>query len=410
MPVSAILKSQFATATDWREALSQAVEAQAAELVRVRRHLHSHPEPSGEEFATTQYLADRLEEAGIEHRLIPSHRGIVCDGVPSGGELRVAMRADTDALRIQDEKTADYRSRNEGIMHACGHDAHSAMVLGATKALHACGEVLPWPVPWRALFQPAEECCDGAQEMVAAGAVDGVRSIVALHVDPELPTGKVALRWGALTAFCRGIEAKVFGAGGHAARPHQARDAILAAAQFVTAAYAAVPRTVDAREPTVFSFGQVHGGDNANVLPDTVRLGGTIRTTDGQTLDRIVASLKNVAEAAALTTGTRIELSFPDGPDAVINDAAVTDVCAQAAASVVGAHNCVTVTLPSMGGEDFSGYLSHVPGAMMRLGVLGAGRPKTLLHTAAFDIDERALVIGAKLLATTLVRLAQPAA
>src|SRR5438874_12498748 len=172
---------------DWREAIDATIDAMAETLRAVRRHLHAHPEPSPEEYETTRYLAGLLEESGIAHRLIPSRRGIVAESDPSPGASapRVAIRADIDALRLHDVKTVPYRSTRAGVMHACGHDAHATMALGATLALWRCSGALPWPTPWRTLFQPAEEVGEGAKEMIEAGAVAGVSSLVALHVDPE---------------------------------------------------------------------------------------------------------------------------------------------------------------------------------------------------------------------------------
>ncbi len=235
---------------DWRREIERTIDELSGTIRDVRRHLHAHPEPSLEEFETAHFLSQQLRREGVPHVLIPSGRGIVADFAPS--EMtgpRVAIRADIDALRIDDAKPESiaYRSTRPGVMHACGHDAHASMALGATLALWRCRELLPYPVALRTLFQPAEEVGCGAREMVAAGALHRVKALVALHVDPDRPVGRVGHRAGALTAFCEDLDVLIEGRGGHAARPFQTDDPIGAAAAFVQAVYQLVPRSVDAR-------------------------------------------------------------------------------------------------------------------------------------------------------------------
>jgi amidohydrolase len=286
------------------------------------------------------------------------------------------------------------------------------MALGAALALWKCREVLPWPTPWRALFQPAEEVGDGAREMVAAGAVEGVRALVALHVDPERPVGRIAERRGALTAFCEDLEVTIHGHGGHAARPHQTVDPIALAAQLVSSLYQFIPRSVDAREPVVITFGSIQGGTSHNVIPEQVRLLGTIRTLSHDSAVRVRDRVRQVGHALGEASGAVIEIVFANSLDGVFNDPSITEICAGAAAEVVGSDHVDTIQLPSMGGEDFATYLAHVPGCMLRLGVAAAGEAATRhhLHAPGFDIDERALPIGAKVLAHSVVLLAQAAA
>lgn len=390
---------------DWRKAIDAHLEGLAEDLRAIRRHLHAHPEPSREELNTTRFLASRLDGAGIPYRVIASGRGIVAGPALHDEARGVALRADMDALRIADEKQVAYRSIRAGVMHACGHDAHSTMVLGAALALEAARPSWPWPVPWRALFQPAEEVAEGAAEMVAEGAVDGISAIVALHVAPDLPVGRVGVRLGVMTAFCQEIDVIVRGEGGHAARPHLAIDPIAAAAQFLTLIYQSLPRSVDSRDPSVVTFGAIAGGTSGNVIPDKVVLRGTLRTMGKATATRLRDRLTLIALGVEQATGARIELSFGHETDAVVNDPAVTDKCIHAAEDVVGRDGVERLALPSMGGEDFSGYLDRVPGCLLRLGVAGhEGWPA--LHSPEFDIDERALVLGARILARSAVLLA----
>lgn len=395
---------------DWRAEIDEYIGSIADELVATRRHLHSHPEPSREEYRTAEFLAGKLGEVGIPRRLIPSRRGVIAGPESNEATPRVALRADIDGLRIHDEKDVPYRSTFEGVMHACGHDAHATMVLGAVLALWECREHFPWPVPWRALFQPAEETGEGAREMIAGGAAEGVRAFVALHVDPEVPAGRFAQRSGVITAFCQDLRVTVRGVGGHSARPHQAADPIAAAVQFIAAVYQLIPRSVDAREAAVVTFGMIRGGESPNAIPEQVELRGTVRTMTWAAASEIEAKLRQIGRGLSEAGGVSIEVGLTRGVDAVVNDPEITAVCVRAAEDVVGTGHVVAIPLPSMGGEDFSGYLSHAPGCLMRIGVASEGRPRHFLHSSHFDIDERALAIGARVLARCVVLLSEQGA
>jgi amidohydrolase len=295
-------------------------------------------------------------------------------------------------------------------LHACGHDGHATMALAAAVALWNAREVLPGGTDWRAIFQPAEEVGEGAAEMVAAGALEHVQAIVALHVDPELEVGRLGHRSGALTANCQDLRVTIEGVAGHAARPHLAIDPIGVAAQYITSVYQFVPRSVDAREPAVVTFGAIHGGASANVIPPLVELLGTIRTVDLVTAARVSERMVQIARGLAEASGALINVSVSNGTNAVSNDPRVTALCVRAAGEVVGPANVESILLPSMGGEDFSGYLAHVPGCMLRLGVATPGGARHSLHSPGFDLDERALAIGAKVLAHSMVLLAHSGA
>jgi amidohydrolase len=264
-------------------------------------------------------------------------------------------------------------------------------------------------VAWRAIFQPAEETGEGAREMITAGAVEGVRAIVALHVDPELRVGRVARRVGAVTASVDDVEITVRGRGGHAARPHHATDPIAVACQFVTSVYTLVPRSVDARDPVVVTFGSIRGGANHNVIPDRVTLLGTVRALSRASAERVRQRLMDVARGLTEASGAEVEVGFRRSIAEVVNDPHVTEVCSRAAAEVVGAEGVEAIPLASMGGEDFGGYLAHAPGCLLRLGVAPPEGPGPRLHAPDFDLDERALVLGAKILARSAVLLASEA-
>jgi amidohydrolase len=391
--------------SSWRGAIDSYIEQQAERWTSVRRHLHAHPEPSREEYVTTQYLADQLAEAGLLVRLAPTGRGLIAEPEGQGLRPRVAFRADIDALRVLDAKSVAYRSCHDGVMHACGHDAHATMALAAALALWQARDALPAPFAWRAIFQPAEEVSEGAQEMVEAGALDHVHSIVALHVDPELSVGRIGQRVGGLTAACQELRIVVRGVGGHAARPHLAVDPIAVAAQLVCTLYQVLPRSIDARDPSVVTFGSIQGGTGPNIIPEEVELTGTIRTLSDRAAAQVEERIARVARGMSAATRCTIDVTFNRGTEAVVNDPEVTGACVQAAGHVVGPGNVEEIRLPSMGGEDFSGYLKHARGCLLRLGVASLDRPRHALHSPHFDIDEGALTIGARVLAHSAVLL-----
>ncbi len=375
----------------------------APELVEIRRHLHAYPELSGAERASTAFVAKRLTAAGISHESGPDGRGIITAiSKPSLHEApTIALRADIDALPIAEENEVPYRSQNAGDMHACGHDAHSAILLGALRALKSAG---PISVGWRGIFQPSEETGHGAREMIARGALAGVDAIVALHVDPTIASGQLALTAGPQTAFCQDFEIEVRGRGGHGARPHNTIDPIAIAAQLVTLIYQALPRKTDARDPLVVTIGQIQGGQAANVIPDVVTMKGTIRTLDVIVSRNARDIITKLCRGTAQTLGGAVRVTFDAQLPGVVNDPAVTAICLDAAHDVAGEDRVVVQGRPSMGAEDFADYLTSVPGCMIRLGVRRRGKKITPLHTSTFDMDENSLLIGARLLARVLLR------
>ncbi len=316
---------------EWQDAIDGHIGITQDRWVNVRRHLHAHPEPSREEFGTTQYLARQLEEAGLRVRVMPSGRGLIAEPPGLDGRVRIALRADIDALRIADAKSVPYRSGVEGVMHACGHDAHATMALAAALALWEARRELPRSVAWRAIFQPAEEVSEGAHEMIEGGAVEDVGGIIALHVDPELSVGRIGYRMGPMTAACQEVRIAVRGVGGHGARPHLSVDPIAVAAQVVTTLYQVLPRSVDSRDPSVVSFGCIRGGTSPNIIPDEVELLGTIRTFTARAAAVIEERISQVTRGLALATRSEIEVTFRSNTEAVINDPEITSTCVQAA-------------------------------------------------------------------------------
>ncbi len=390
---------------DWRKVLDAAIDSRFAEVVAVRRHLHAHPEPSGEERETSQFIAAQLTQLGLSPRLATSDgRGVLVDGGAAPGP-RVALRADIDCLKIHEQNQVPFCSKRPGLMHACGHDAHTATVFGAVlglQALEAAG-ALPAPIAWRAIFQPAEETGQGAIEMVAAGAVDGVSTAFAAHVDPTRAVGRIGVRWGVFTASCDDIDVKIVGRGGHAARPHETLDPVAAAALWLNAFFIQVPRGADSQESVVASVGHIVAGANRNVIPAHVELHGTLRTLDRTVREQTIARIHQLSRGIAETTGTQISVAIGGTVLSVQNNDACSDLLWKCGSEVLGEANLDKIPRPSMGAEDFSGYLEHVPGAMFRLGCSSPEVGNSALHTPTMGVDERALAIGAKILARAAV-------
>jgi amidohydrolase len=384
------------------------------QLIEVRRHLHSYPEPSCLELETSQFLADRLREAGIDARLCRDGLGVIADldvGPVNNTSPRIALRADIDALKIQDAKTTPYASQRPGLCHACGHDAHSTMVLGAAWTAAGLPRDLPLSptldgVRLRFLFQPAEEEALGAHWLVEQGAIDGCAAILGQHVDPARSLGTVGIRYGMLTANCDDVEIFADGRGGHAARPHQTRDPIAAAANLVSSLYQFIPRSVDSRDPVVFTVGKLAGGTLNNVIPERVEIQGSLRTLDQQTRQQVQDRIRAIVHGVQEASGTMIHLRFHSSIDGVNNDRRCTAALESAARTILGTQSIQHIPLPSMGAEDFSAYLTRVPGAMLRLGCAPPGFSAPHLHAPDFDVDERVLAVGTRILLTAALTLA----
>ncbi|WP_367321178.1 M20 family metallopeptidase [Streptomyces sp. HUAS ZL42] len=375
-------------------------EALRAELVAFRRDLHMHPELGNQEFRTTAAIKARLEKAGLQPRVLAVGTGLVCDiGDPVEGVGRLALRADIDALPIPDAKSeCPYRSTVPDRAHACGHDVHTTVVLGAglvLSDLHRQG-LLPRPV--RLLFQPAEEVLPGgAADAIECGVLDGVDQIIAVHCDPRVDVGKIGLRAGAITSACDRLEISLDGPGGHTARPHLTTDLVTAAARVVTDVPALVARRVDTRAGVAVTWGRIESGHAPNVIPQHAELSGTVRCLDidawRQAPDIVVGAIDDVANLH----GAKSEINYVRGVPPVVNDPAVTELLREAMFTRRGTDS-VEGTEQSLGGEDFSWYLERVPGAMARLGVRALGeRSVRDLHQGDFDVDESAIKVGVEL-------------
>lgn len=366
------------------------IASHGADLVTWRRRIHMHPELARQEFETTKFVASTLRAAGLSPVVMPSGSGVLCDIGPSGP--RVALRADMDALPLTEFTGADYSSTIPGVSHACGHDAHTTVLLATGVALASMPN-LPHGV--RLIFQPAEEVMPGgALDMVAAGALDGVSQIYALHCDPRLEVGKVGIRVGAITSAADTVEVRLDSAGGHTSRPHLTSDLVYALGTVITGLPGLLSRRVDPRTSTVMVWGAVVAGQAPNAIPQKGMLTGTVRTGDHETWALLEPLVQEIVAGLLAPTGVKFEVHYRRGVPPVVNDEGATRRFEAAIRSV--GPDAVADTAQSGGGEDFSWYLEHVPGAMARLGVWSGVGPQLDIHQPTFDLDERALAVGVR--------------
>ena len=385
----------------WDEVhLEQPLQELLPELIQLRRHLHRHPELSGHERQTAALVAGELRRWGWEVREAVGRTGVVAERGPLGGPL-VALRVDMDALPIEERTGLDYASTRQGLMHACGHDLHTAIGLGVAALLGPIGERLTARV--RLLFQPAEETGEGADWMVADGAMEGVRALFGVHTYPNLPAGLIGVRSGSLTAAAGELEVEVIGESGHGARPHQGTDAIWIAAKVVSGLQEAISRRLDPLHPVVVSFGRIEGGKAFNVIADHVRLLGTVRCLDAAVHDRLPGWIEDTVHALCRGHGGEARVHYRRISPPVHNDPDLTRLVAAAAVDLLGDSRVEWLEQPSLGAEDFAALLEGHRGTMFRLGVAGPAGC-TPLHSNTFAPDEDCLAVGIRVLTLSLLR------
>jgi amidohydrolase len=373
-----------------------------AELIEFRRDMHAHPEIGYHEHRTTRRIGLRLAAAGLRPAILPKGTGLTVDiGGRSPDDPVIALRADIDALPISDEKNVPYRSTVTGACHACGHDVHTAIGVGTGLFLARAAAAGALNGKVRLIFQPAEEVPGGAIDVLSAGGISSVDRIFALHCDPRLDVGKIGTRTGAITAACDKITVKVTGPGGHTARPHLTADLVYALGKIITELPAALSRRVDPRSSLSLVWGKVTAGSAANAIPDDGLAEGTVRCLDDDAWHVAPELLKALLESVASAYGVVADLTYQRNVPPTVNDAVSTAMVEAAADRVLGPDS-VTPAPQSLGGEDFAWYLESIPGSLARLGTRTPGAGEEVdIHQAKFDVDERAIGIGVRLMAAT---------
>ncbi|GCA73627.1 putative hydrolase YxeP [Microcystis aeruginosa NIES-2520] len=368
-------------------------ESLAPRLVEIRRHIHANPELSGQEYQTAAYIAGVLSSCGLSVQEAVGKTGVKGELAGKGSDRRIlAIRADMDALPIQERTDLDFASRKPGIMHACGHDVHATVGLGVAMVLSRLSEPLQGKI--RFLFQPAEEIAQGASWMIREGVMRDVSAVLGLHVFPSIPARSIGVRYGALTAAADDLEIFIQGESGHGARPHEAIDAIWIASQVITTLQQAISRTQNPLRPIVLTIGQISGGRAPNVIADQVRMAGTVRSLHPETHAHLPEWIESLVTNVCSTYNAKCQVKYRRGVPSVQNDQFLTRLVEEAGLEAWGQDRVLILSEPSMGAEDFSLYLQQAPGTMFRLGV---GSPNLLnppLHHPEFLVDESAILTG----------------
>lgn len=381
--------------------LNDAIDVILPDLIELRRELHAFPELSWVEDRTTDIVAAWMDKSGIAYERFEGS-GLMAEIGPSDGPI-VALRADLDALPIDDTSQDPWRSTVPGVAHACGHDVHVTALIGASVALAQAHELVPLPVRVRLIFQPAEEVMPGgALKVLAAGALKGVSRIFALHCDPSLDVGQVGIREGAITGASDRIHVTLSGRGGHTSRPHLTEDLTFALGTLLTQLPAVLSRRFDPRAGASMVWGYIRSGNAANVIPATGELGGTLRMLDAAAWHEAEHLVRGLISDIIEPYGVRAEVNYVRGVPPVVNDFAVTETLRKAVTAAIGP-NAVATTAQSLGGEDFAWYVESIPGVMGRLGTRTPDGPTYDLHQGNLRIDERAIAVGAKVLATAAI-------
>jgi amidohydrolase len=388
--------------------IDRALDGVASRMVAFRRDVHAHPELAWHEVRTSAAVADELRRSGLEAAQLAVGTGVVCEVAGEAKGPLIALRADLDALPINDEKDVAYRSATPGVAHACGHDVHTAVVLGAGIGLARLAADGQLPGRVRLLFQPAEEVLPGgALSMLAAGALDGVVRVFAFHCDPRFDAGSVALREGPITGATDAVTVRLSGPGGHTARPQLTVDVVAALADVVSRTPLLLSRRVDPRAGMSLVWGRIAAGSATNVIPQSGEAAGTVRTLDPATWKASESVLSEIIRYVAAPYAAEVQIDYSRGVPPAVNDPAATAGFRAAAAAVLEPGAVMDAT-QSMGAEDFAWMLERVPGVLARLGVRRPGVAEAPdLHRGDFDVDEMAIASGIRvLLAAALDALA----
>lgn len=378
----------------------------AEEAVALRRHLHQHPDLSEQETPTMNLLCEKLDALGIPYEKNVAETGIVAliRGAFEGPVI--GLRADMDALPIQeDHPELPWRSQHDGVMHACGHDAHTAVLLGAATVLASMKDELHGSV--KLFFQPAEETIGGAERMIAAGCLENphVDYTLGLHVSPDLPAGQIGIKYGQMYAASDMLTLKIYGKSCHGAHPDEGVDAIVIAANIINTVQTFVSRNVSATDSAVCTFGTIHGGNVRNQITDYVEMTGIIRTLDPQTRMFARERVRTICEQTAAMLGGRAELIVEPSYSPLINDDAVVDTVRETAAEILGAENVILRKVPSLGVEDFAYFAAERPSCFYHLGCAVDDPKRCVAHSRFFDIDEACIPVGIELQVASVLAL-----
>ena len=387
------------------EKLSAAVDSLYPEIVAFREDLHQHPELSWAEFETTCKIEHKLRAHGIDRISKPLDTGLVVDFEFHEGAPYIMLRADIDALPIEDEKSGKhYQSQNPGVCHACGHDGHTSIVLATALALHKSGITLPHNV--RFVFQPAEEPTEsGAPRMIAAGVLKDVVMALGMHLEPRLPLGTIGLADGYVNMQSNRIDMTLHGSGGHSARPAETADLLWVASRIIQDSYGMIYRGIDQRDsPVILTFTEISAGQGYNIIPKTLDMTGTLRFADPQKEETFSKRFKPYLQHLAAENRCEIDFRMKTGAPAIFNDPALTSAMIQNLEASFWLEVSTNTIFRTPGGDDFSYYLAHVPGAMMRIGVQ-TPETQASLHEGGFDIPAHSLKIGAAFFLHQLVHL-----
>ena len=388
-----------------KKALFDTIDTLKDKVINVRRDIHQHPELSGHEEHTKYLVKGILEIEGYQIKEFATHNGLVADLIIDKSKPFVAIRADMDALPIEEQTGKPYASQVKGVMHACGHDAHTAIGVGTAIAFATHKANLPGNI--RFIFQPSEEVNEGgSEELIRDGALENVKAIFGLHVYPYLMTGQIGYKYGVMMASADTFTIEIFGKSAHGARPHEGVDAILTAAMCVNSLNHIISRRIDPLHPAVISLGTIEGGTAPNIICDHVKLTGTVRTVNEKVRKKIPTMMEDSVKGITHSMGAKYRFDYEFGQPELINDDKMVDILVQEAKKIIGEKNVIDLKEPVMGGEDFSRYLQIVPGAFFRLGTCNPKKGTCVSqHNPKFDVDEDALPIGMKILSAVALEV-----
>jgi amidohydrolase len=373
--------------------------------IKIREDIHAHPELSGHEEHTKFLVKGILEAEGYTIKEYDDNFGIVADLIFDEKKPFIAVRADMDALPIEELNDLPFKSRVKGVMHACGHDSHTAIALGVAIAFAKLNEKLPLNI--RFIFQPAEDVLEGgSSQMIEDGALENVKSILGLHAYPYLKTGQIGYKYGVMLASTDIFEIEIFGKSAHGARPHEGVDAILTTSMMINSLNHIISRRIDPLHPAVISLGTINGGKAANVICDHVKVEGTVRTVNEDIRNKIPQMMEESIKGICHSMGAEYKFHYNFGIPEVVNHDEIVRIVVEEAEELLGKDNVIDLQDPVMGGEDFSRYLKVVPGAFFRLGVCNEEKETCFpQHHPRFNIDEDALAVGMKVMAASVLRI-----